>query len=42
MRLVTPFIPTLLTYWRGKVGAQGEKAEGEGGNLQLEFNILSR
>ena len=42
VRLVSSFIPTLLTYLGGKVRARGEQAEGEGGNMQLEFSVLSR
>ena len=42
VELVSRFIPTLLTYLGGKVRALGERAGKEGGNLQLEFSVLSR
>ena len=43
MRLVEEFIPTLLSYLAGKVrGRSGKRTEREGGNLQLEFNVLSK
>ena len=41
-KLVACFIPTLLAYLGGRVRARGEKTEIEGGNLQLEFSVLSR
>ena len=42
VELVSRFIPTLLTYLGGKVRALGERTGKEGGNLQLEFRVLSR
>ena len=41
--LVLGHVPTLLAYLGGRVRSKCERtAEGEGGNLQLEFNVLSR
>jgi U3 small nucleolar RNA-associated protein 20 len=41
--LVLCHLPTLLAYLSGRVRERGERtADKEGGNLQLEFNVLSR
>ena len=47
VRLVSCFVPTLLTYLTGKVRSREEKSscginERESGNLQLEFEVLSK
>ena len=43
MKLVSCFIPSLLAYLAGKVRVRGERGtEGEGGSLQLEFDVLSQ
>ncbi|CAI8031672.1 Small subunit processome component 20 homolog [Geodia barretti] len=43
VRLVLAHVPTLLAYLGGRVRSKYERtAEGEGGNLQLEFTVLSR
>ena len=43
VRLVLAHVPTLLAYLGGRVRSKYEKtADGEGGNLQLEFTVLSR
>ena len=43
VELVMSHVLALLAYLGGRVKAKGDRsAEGEGGNLQLEFNVLSR
>lgn len=42
IELVLQFIPMLLSYLRKKVRGQGEGTNSEGGNLQLEFTVLSQ
>ena len=43
VRLVLGHVPTLLSYLGDRVRSKCEKAaEVEGGNLQLEFNVLSK
>lgn len=42
VELVLQYVPTLLSYLGRKVRGQGEESGSEGGNLQLEFTVLSR
>lgn len=43
VRLVLGHVPTLLSYLGDRVRSKCEKAaDVEGGNLQLEFNVLSK